>query len=157
MTNEEKILAVFVNDYDLISNDPMWSSWHLERCFASLLEDQRCTITEIFRGFDLALKMGNVQLTETVANLIQDVGRLAFAKHREAYDRAEWGWAEEELAGELSPAQAYLLLRTLPADRTTPDIAMAILRGLDGTPQLQEATATLADELEPSIIHPERG
>lgn len=157
MINEEKIQAAFLHDYDLASSDPKWSSWHLERCLASLLEDQQGTIADIFRGLDLALKTGDVRLTETVATFIQVVGRLAFAKYRDAYDRADWTWAERGLAGELSPARAYLLLRTLPADRTTPDVASTILRGLDGTPQFEEAAATLADELEPSVIHPERG
>lgn len=157
MTNEAKILAVFILDYDLASSDPKWSSWHLGQLFTSFLEDQRGTMTELIRGLDLALNTGNVQLTESVANLIQDVGRLAFAKYREAYDRAEWGWVVEELAGEVSPARAYLFLRTLPPESTTPDMASTILRCLSGTSRYAEAVATLAQELEPSAVQHERG
>ncbi|MBX9622240.1 MAG: hypothetical protein K2X82_00340 [Gemmataceae bacterium] len=147
MTDINEIVAGF-EKFDIQSNDPKWSSWLLERFFEAALNQPQASMTDVFRGFNLALKKHHVKLTETVANLVKDVVRTAFSIHKAAYAKAEWGWASDELATESSAAQCYLFMLALPPDKLTSAVVVAILRGLEGTPQLDEAIVNLSDDLE---------
>ncbi len=141
-------IAVQFEKLDIQTHDPKWSSWVLERLFETVLAQPQATLTDLFRGFDLALKRNTVHLTETVANLVKDVIVTGFTKYRVAYDRVEWDWANDELARGASPARCYFFLHVLPPDKATPTALMSILRGLEGTPRFEEAVATLSDDFD---------
>jgi hypothetical protein len=147
MTDINEIASSF-EKFELRSHDPKWSSGVLDQLFATVLSKPQATMTDLFRGFDLALKRNAVDLTETVANLVKDTVITGFTKHKKAYGQAEWDWANEELAHGAGAARSYLFLHALPPDRATPASVVSILRGLEGTPRFDEAVATLSDELE---------
>jgi hypothetical protein len=148
MTDIDEIAAAF-EKFDLPGDDPKWSSWLLDRLIETILSNPQYTMTDLFRGFDLALKRNGVHLTEMVANLIKDVALTGFfTRYKTRYEKAEWGWANDEIEGGVSAARAYLFLRTLPPDKTTPASLVAILRALEGSPRFDEAVAALSDDFD---------
>ena len=154
MTDINPIAAAF-EEFDLRGDDPKWSSWALERLFESILRDSRSTMTDLFRGFDLALKRNGVGLTETVANLIKDVTLTALARHRQEYGEVKWEWENDELSRGVGAARAYLYLRTLPPEVAPPASLVASLRALEGSPRFDEAVATLSDDFDRAEVKQE--
>jgi hypothetical protein len=147
MTNIDAVAAAF-EELELRTHDPKWSSWLLERLIETAAGKPQKNMSDVFKGFDLALGRNSVNLTETVANLVKDTVVTCFTKHRAAYDRAEWDWANEELAKGVSASRAYLFLYALPPDKGTPTAIVAVLRGLEGSLYFDEALANLSDDLE---------
>jgi hypothetical protein len=147
MIDINEVASSFEN-FELATHDPKWSSGLLDQLFDTVLSKPQASMTDLFRGFDLALKRNAVDLTETVANLVKDTVITGFTKHRKAYGEAEWDWANHELAQAPSAARSYLFLHALPPDQATPASIVSILQGLEGTPRFEEAIATLSDELE---------
>lgn len=147
MTDHNEIVTTF-EKFDIQSHDPKWSSWVLERFFEAALSQPEASMTDVFRGFSLALKKHHVKLTQTVANLVMDLVKTGYSLHRTAYSKTEWDWAIEELKAGTSPAQCYLFTFALPPAKMTPAVVVAILRGLEGTSQLDEAVVNLSDDLE---------
>lgn len=151
MTDLTEILAAF-EKFDIQSHDPKWSSWVLERFFETALTQPEACVTDVFRGFNLALKVHHVKLTPTVANLAMDLVKTGFSLHRGAFAKAEWNWALEELTTGASPAQCYLYTFALPPATLTPAVIVAILRGLEGTTQFDEAVLNLSDDFEQPAV-----
>lgn len=152
MTNIEKAAAAFER-LDLHTHDPKWSSWVMERLLEELMSKSAVSMTDLFMGFDLALKRNAVRLTETVANLIKDTVVTSFTEHKSAYRQAEWGWAAEELSSGVSAPQAYFFLHALPPDKATATAIVGILRGLEGSSRFDEAVATLSDDFDrPEVL-----
>jgi hypothetical protein len=132
--------------FELSSHDPKWSSWVLEQLFDSVLNKQHATMTDLLHGFDLALKRNDVALTDSVANLIKDTVVTGFSKHRSAYNQAQWMWANEELANEVSAARAYFFLHALPPNEATSSSLSSIIHSLEGTARFDEAIEALSDD-----------
>ncbi len=117
MTDINDLASAF-DRMELPTHDPNWSSWVLEQLYETTLGNHQATITDLFRGFDLALKRDDVDLTESVANLIKDVVVMGFTKYKRSYAQSDWGWANNELARGVSPARAYLFF--MPCRRIRP-------------------------------------
>ena len=147
-------VAVMFLDFQIDTHDPKWSSWRLEKLLEAVLTTPQGEVVDLIRGFDLALKKYNVNLTETVANLVKDVVILSFTRARTAYQQASWGWANEELTKGVSPARCYLFLHALPPEKASPTAVVAILRGLDGTPYSAQAVDIRSDDLERADVKP---
>jgi hypothetical protein len=141
-------------DFQIDTHDPKWSSWRLEKLLEAVLNTPQGEVIDLIRGFDLALEKYGVRLTETVVNLVKDVVILSFTRARAAYQQANWGWANEELAKGVSPARSYLFLYALPPDKATPAAIVGILRGLADTPYSAQAVDTRSDDLERPDVKP---
>ena len=147
-------IALKFFDFQIDTHDPKWSSWRLEKLLEAVLHTHQGEVIDLIRGFDLALKKYNVNLTETVVNLVKDVVILCFTKARAAYQQANWEWANEELAKVASPARCYLFLYALPPDKATPASIVALLRGLADTPYSAHAVDMRSDDLERADVKP---
>lgn len=141
-------------DFQIDTHDPKWSSWRLEKLLEAVLKTPQGEVVDVIRGLDLALKKYNVNLTETVANLVKDVVILSFTRARTAYEQASWGWANDELTKGVSPARCYLFLQALPPEKASPAAVVAILRGLDATPYAAQAVDNRSDDLERADVKP---
>jgi len=140
-------IALMFDRFELATNDPRWSSWALERFVETVLTENHATMTDLIRGFDLALRRHDVDLTPAVANFIRALSSTGFVICRDWWKQADWAWATDELIHGVSAARAYLLLCNIPPDQTKPAALLAILRALEGTCRFDEAVASLADDL----------
>jgi hypothetical protein len=147
-------VAIMFLDFQIDTHDPKWSSWRLEKLLEAALKTPQGEVVDVIRGLDLALKKYNVNLTDTVANLVKDVVILGFTRARTAYEQASWGWANEELTKGVSAARCYLFLHALPPGKASPSAIVAILRGLDGTPYAAQAVDIRSDDLERVDVKP---
>lgn len=147
------VILMFL-DFQIDTHDPKWSSWRLEKLLEAVLNTPQGEVIDLIRGFDFALEKYRVRLTETVVNLVKDVVILCFTKTRAAYQQANWGWANEELAKGVSPARCYLFLYALPPDTATPASVVAVLRGLADTPYSAHAVDMRSNDLERADVKP---
>jgi hypothetical protein len=125
----------------LDGDDPRWSSQVLERLVAAAAEISGGSPTDLFRALHGLLGESAVELTPPVAALIKDLVVLCFTRYRSAYEAADWPCFLRATAGPLTPAQFYLLLYAVPPRHTPPELADAIVRGLESTPYRVEAIA----------------
>jgi hypothetical protein len=126
-------VVAWFKKHELDTSDPKWSSWLLDRFFEEVTSAPGGSLRDVYQGLDGALKAYAVELTPTVANLINALA---------------WGWANELLSQGASAARCYLFLLALPPEAATPQSIVAIHRALQGTPYQQEAADTLSDDLE---------
>ena len=154
MTDVERVAQAF-EEFEICSHDPKWSSWLMDQFFASTLGVHRGTITEIFRGLDLALKRHDVRLTETVASLIVTVIRTALVNCPDFIRVVDWDWAQNQIAEGVSPARAYLFLHCIPPETMVPASLLAILRTLAETTYFDEALIAFADDFERPVVREE--
>ena len=146
MTKSEEIAAAF-QTMDLPDHDPKWSSSLLETLVTDHLVRKQGSISDLFQGFDLALRRSDPPLSLSVANLIRDVVQVVFLKDQKSYMAADWGWVDQWISPGIKPAQAYLFVQALPANQVRPASLLILLRALEPTAHFDEALHNLADEL----------
>jgi hypothetical protein len=124
--------------------DPRWSSRMLDELLDTVMQTPGGEISDTLQAlFELSAGDGG-KLTKARANLIQDVIRHAFARFHDSFTRSNVTWARERSGGELTAAQAYLLLYALP-DAELKRLRAPILAALEGGPFADEAHSELRD------------
>ncbi|RZS37635.1 hypothetical protein EV193_105193 [Herbihabitans rhizosphaerae] len=92
---------------------PVWSSYALERAFADTLFAPGDGVRDLLTALVDLWDTGDVELTETVRNLVKDIGALCFTKYKDAYQVSDFSWLSERLATSPRAATEFLAERVL--------------------------------------------
>ena len=112
---------------------PTWSSFSLEQLLSAAVAVPGGQIGDVIVALYEILGEHGHSLSETTANLIREVVVTAFTQHRRSYDASDLSRLSADLAttgSRVTPAQAYLVLHTLPEAATLScrDRILSILR-----------------------------
>ncbi len=129
--------------FELGTSDPKWSSYALDRFFEEVMSTPGRSIRDVYEGLDLALKMYSVALTRTVAAFIKDLVIRCFTRYQQSYESVNWKEVVDSLGEKATAAQLYLALHAIPPQYVTPQLADAIVKGLESTAFRDEAVSAL--------------
>ena len=128
----------------LDGDDPRWSSAVLDHCLKTIVETPTGSVEILFRALFGVLGDGPSDLTNPVASLIKDLVVVCFTRYRGIYDSVDWSRFVESLGGNTTQAQFYLALYAIPPQYVSPQIANAIVKGLESTVFHSEVASNLA-------------
>jgi hypothetical protein len=130
--------------------NPAWSSWLLDGLSEAVMGTPGGSVGDLLYALHEIFGELSVNLTEPVKNLIKDVVVKSFTENRASYETSDFtGVIRKTIAG-ATPAQAYLALLAIPPSTMPAPCAVAILKGLEGTPYWMEARDTLDEDLQES-------
>jgi hypothetical protein len=130
--------------FGLDTSDPKWSSYALDRFFEEVASTPGGSIRDVYQGLDRALKTCSVELTKTVAAFIKDLVVQCFTRYQRSYESVNWQELVASLDDQATEAQLYLALHAIPPQFVTPQLAGAIVKGLESTAFRDEAASALA-------------
>jgi len=144
MTEIENKIRNRLLEFGANSTDPRWSS--------HLLEELLRTASECDEGVQAVFKvlfplLKQPVLSDELAHLIKDISTIAFTRFRSSYESGSIDWLDAQAQIDLQAPQAYLCMYVIPPDSLTAELAVTILRSLEGAPFWQEALANLEDDL----------
>lgn len=135
------------------TGEPAWSSWLLERLLQAVSDTPGGTVSDLLSALHMILGERNVALSETVKNLIRDVVVLSVSHSRGAYEAGGFPELLRRTTDNLTAAQAYLAFLAIPPTMIENSCAAAILRALEGTPDISEVRETFEEEFGELDLH----
>lgn len=136
------------------SGDPAWSSWLLERLLQAVTDTPGGAVSDLVSALHMILGERGIVLSETVKNLIRDVVVLSVSHSRGAYEAGGFPELLRRTTENLTAAQAYLAFLAIPPTMIEHSCAAAILRALEGTPDISEVREAFEEELGELDLHP---
>jgi hypothetical protein len=128
----------------LDSDDPRWSSDVLDRLLAGVVETPGGSVGDLFHALVEVLGSYSPELSKPMASFIKDLVVKCFTLQRLSYDAVDWNRLVENLDGHVTRAQLYLALHAIPPQFVTPQLADAIVKGLESTAFHAESASALA-------------
>jgi hypothetical protein len=126
-----------------VTDDPVWSSYLLERTLAQILAPADARVGDLLHVLWDLLAETRAALGRPMSYFLRDIVVLCFNIHRDHYSQADLEWMVPGANAGCTAAQAYLALHALSDDHAR-RCRDALLAALDGTEFRTEAQQILA-------------
>ena len=124
-------------------SDPTWSSEVLDRIVSAVMRTPGGSVRDLYLALNGVLGDYPCELSRELANLIKELVKKCFTKHRSSYESVDWKQIAQRISGNATKAQLYLALHAIPPQYVSPGLAESIVSGLESTPYHQEAANLL--------------